>query len=362
MATKILVPLAGSALAERALNYASALALDTGGSLLLLHVRSAYVPSSDAAVDLESLAEHVRRDGVAADTLTYDLYTGGVGGVITDAARDRTVDFIVMSTHGRGGLGRWMYGSVADQVVRQAEVPVLLVPAECARLWPDRGQRSILIALDGSKLAEDVLGRAEELARTTGGTVHLLQVIEPPNYGLVVEGAIYIPVDVEAEVDAAKAYLTDVAGRLRSNGADVTTSVRVGYPAVVIPSVAEEERVDLIMMATHGRGGFARAMLGSVATGTLQRSTVPVLLIRPLTVQRVTAAIGPGEAETRSDGPKVTLALTAEDLSLLELSLRDLLYGQQRDWRLARPARELLEELKQARQSVEDAAPAGAGA
>ena len=84
-----------------------------------------------------------------------------------------------MSTHGHGGLGRWLYGSVADEVLRRVPVPVLLVSAVCAQTWAQDQPLRVVAPLDGSDLAEEALGPARDLAATLGNELLLLGVVEP---------------------------------------------------------------------------------------------------------------------------------------------------------------------------------------
>jgi nucleotide-binding universal stress UspA family protein len=135
------------------------------------------------------------------------------------------------------------------------------------------------VPLDGSLAAEEVLGPATEVVRWTGAEVVLLRAVDdagadaaPPPPGPTRRPAL-------AE---ARRYLGRIATRLRAGGASVRTRAVVGDPAGVIASVAQGEGADLIAMATRGRGGLARAVLGSVATATLEQARVPVLLVRPV--------------------------------------------------------------------------------
>jgi nucleotide-binding universal stress UspA family protein len=313
----ILVPLDGSQLAERALPYASVLARGSGAHLVLVRVAHEE-PRTDApesttlawATGTEPLIERTTgRGGAAApedegaaprgpaDYLedvaaglafpqtALAVASGPPAAGILGEARDRTADLIVMATHGRSGLGRWLYGSVADDVLRHADRPVLLVPATAPPTPPDTGSRRALVALDGSPFAEAALGPAQDLARALGAGLVLLRVVEPP--GAAFGGALgEVPSDPTGELAAARAYLDAVPGRLPAppeSGAGAAPAGRAlaGAPAQTIAAVAGEEAVSAIAMATHGRSGLARAVLGSVATEVLHRTSVPVLLVRP---------------------------------------------------------------------------------
>src|SRR5438552_3788206 len=136
-----------------------------------------------------------------------------------------------MSTHGRGGLGRMLYGSVADEVLRRVPVPVLLVSAACTQVWAVEKPKRVLVPLDGSSLAAEAVRPARDLAATLGGEMVLLGVIDPT--------AVYPyePPEVIVELEAVQAaqaeqYLATVSAELRSSGAPpVSTRIAHGNAA-----------------------------------------------------------------------------------------------------------------------------------
>jgi nucleotide-binding universal stress UspA family protein len=137
------------------------------------------------------------------------------------------------------------------------------------------------VPLDGSTLAEAALPPAVELAKVFGAEVVLLEVVPLPTYALYDEGAMLAAFDPDQEIDESQSYLNGVARRLRENGIYARTRVELAKPEAAIAEVAAQERAGMIAMATHGRSGLARLVLGSVATGTLQRTNVPLLLVGP---------------------------------------------------------------------------------
>ena len=86
---------------------------------------------------------------------------GGAADVIYETAASTQANLIVMSTHGHGGLGRWLYGSVADEVLGRVPVPILFVSAVCTQLWAADQPVRVVVPLDGSDLAEQALGPSE---------------------------------------------------------------------------------------------------------------------------------------------------------------------------------------------------------
>lgn len=361
MLENILVPLDGSPLADRALPYAAALARASGGRLILLQAVDNTLglgrrptDEPDPRTRLEATAATLREAGMTAEPRLCHLYLEEVGPAIVRTARELAVELIVMSTHGRSGIGRWVYGSVADAVLREAGVPVLLIPAACQRPWPTDRKPRILVPLDGSDLAIEVLGPAAELANLLDADLMLLQAISPAPY---VEGYYYVETDLDQQMADVRAALETTAERLRTAGRRVEVRTALGYPITVITETAKEEGIDLIAMATHGRGGLARLVMGSVATGTLQRAGLPVLLVRPAALplamsEPVAPEASAIPAAPEPVGPTVSLALTARELDLLERGLGELLYLPEGDPHLAGPVRELLARLRRAEQEL----------
>jgi nucleotide-binding universal stress UspA family protein len=195
-------------------------------------------------------------------------------------AGERENALIVMASHGRSGLERLVVGSVAFSVVSRAGCPVLVVPVGTAGQPGDPGfaVRRVLIPLDGSLLAERVLDTGLDVfAGAPAVEIHLVEVIEP----LVVRSGVIAEDYYAVAREEARQYLEGVAGRLRERGHQVGWSIQLGSPEQEIASVAREVQADLILMTTHGRSGFRRVFLGSVAESVLHTSHLPLLLIRP---------------------------------------------------------------------------------
>lgn len=351
MYRSIMVPLDGSALSEKAIPYATALAKAGGGRLILFRAvdRLKVEPEpTDPTAHLESCARAAREAGIDVEPVIYEQYHEDSGKVIVDEARSRSVDLIVMSTHGRSGMGRFIYGSVADRVLREAGAPVMLVPMAVDQPWPTDRPLKVLVAHDLSELAAEALTPAADLARSLGASITLLSVVQPPTYAYA-EGYAYIAPEPEVELEAARQDLEPVAAELRKQGLDVTAQVELGFPSSLVAEIAQDIGADLIVMATHGRGGLARLVMGSTATGAVQRATVPVLLFRPNAIQAQAAEAATGEPTVSApDGATISLTLNAREIDILQRAIGKLLYQPEQDWALARPARDLLERLRQA--------------
>ena len=142
--------------------------------------------------------------------------------------------------------------------------------------------RRIVVPLDGSELAEQALPQAEELARLTAAPMHLVRAVDPTpllrgTYGLAIESAAVEPL-LREEQTAARGYLDRVAREVGARGPSVTTELREGFASRELIDLAQPD--DLIVMASHGRGGLARWFMGSVAEEVVRRSRAPVLLVR----------------------------------------------------------------------------------
>jgi nucleotide-binding universal stress UspA family protein len=272
MVSTILVPLDGSILARHALPFATFLARSTRARLVLLHACRPKPLDPEADPELDLIQEHadlatgLRERGVHASTwLSYDE----PGPAIVNTAAELQTDLIVMSTHGRGGVGQLLYGSVAEYVARHSSVPVILVTTRSRLRWVDEQPLRVLVPLDGSADAERALGPAAVLGSTLHAGLVLLRVAE--------EAA---PGTEQQQQDVAWRYLEQTAAPLRSDGLDVEVRVESGPPPDAIARVAEELASSLVVMATHGRGALSRLLLESVATEALRKLTVPVYLVR----------------------------------------------------------------------------------
>ena len=341
MLTKILVPLDGTLSAERALPFATRLSAATGARLSLIAAApdgdGPRLPAERAAVRskrqdeewLTAVAGRLQQEGLAVEAHICD---GGAVQTIVQAAESEEVGLVVMATHARSGMDRWIHGSVADQVVRQASAPVLLVPPACEDPWPtDRAPR-VLVPLDSSALAEAALGPALELAGALGAEVHLLRVVEQvgpaqiagtpvdlPNAADVEEAMAYVAGAEATDLVDARRYLDGVASAVRATGVVAGVHVAAGRAAEVIPAFAREDGADLIALATHGRGGLARLMLGSVAATLLQTAHVPLLLVRPHPVG--VEAGPPTPIYTEDVACRVVVPASPEDWPLMQQGL-----------------------------------------
>jgi len=222
-----------------------------------------------------------------------ELAVGNAAEEILSYADKNDVDLILMATHGRSGVKRWAIGSVADKVLRASKVPVWLVRAGVPEeIVHDKWlRRTMLVPLDGSKLAESVLPHVEVLAKQRGSElvdVVLLRVCEPPIILSDYPEAImelsweeHVQKEKEWAKEAGERYLAGVEKRLSGAGLKVRSEVPLGRPIDEIIDYANRNPFNLIVLSTHGRTGITRWAYGSVADKVLQRSTSPIFLVRP---------------------------------------------------------------------------------
>jgi nucleotide-binding universal stress UspA family protein len=299
MFTRIVVPLDGSELAERALPLAERMALACGARIRLVFVHQV-IPISAMPPDVGGTAagydryarvmeENYLREAAArlGDAtgleVTTVLLDGPVARALAAEVTRFDADLVVMTTHGRGAVSRFWMGSVADELVRTLEVPVLLVrEAASDRVMP----RRILVPLDGSVRSETALDFAARVAKLGGGTIELLQVV-PPVVPVVLDGspmtpAVMLPPPDDLLTTSAAEYLESRAAWLRADGIGVTISVVTdSSPARAIVDTADRDGIDLVAIATHGAGGIRRMVLGSVTDKVLRASLRPLLVFRP---------------------------------------------------------------------------------
>lgn len=302
---RILVPLDGSSLAEQVLPYAARISEDLGAPIELFRVFNPVPPEmSDAEQHLytDRLSAGFRDEAIGylekvrnamgnlMGQVNCNAQEGDAASQILNETDTSSKTLIAMSTHGRSGPARWVMGSVTDKVLHGSGSTLLIVrgvPEEESKT--EAALKTIIVPVDGSSLAEQVLPHAIALAVGLNLKVILLRCL-PTNAGLAAftgyegfsaqEAEIYKTISDEAEA-AATTYLNQLAERLRGDGVkDVETRLELGSPGIVIVDMAQETPDNLVAMTTHGRSGVARWALGSVADRVVRYSGDPILLVR----------------------------------------------------------------------------------
>src|SRR5579871_649839 len=284
---RIMVPVDGSTLSEKAVPLAREIALAQQAVVDLVYVVTPFISTADGwgmvapdaetcqtildAIDEEAravlrrLAEGLHQAGVHA---TAQLLRGSAALALLDYEAEARPDLVVIGTHGRGGLTRFALGSVADRFVRDGTAPTLLVRAT---VEAPRALERALVPLDGSAVAESCLPLVQQLAGKPLRFVHFFEAI-----------------DEEEGTSDAQAYLEGIAAPLQAAG--LATHVAVGHGPAEATIVAAARGMDLVIMSTHGRGGFDRLRHGSVAEQLVRELPIPVLLTRVVPTQGSSAA------------------------------------------------------------------------
>ncbi len=277
-----LVPLDGSKLAERSVAVAAQLAEATHARIVLLQAIGVHV--AEARTYLGEIAIGLRARGLHVDTV---VAPEPAAEAIVSFLRTRPVDMVIMSTHGRSGLGRVVFGSVAEAVLTHSHVPILLLRA--AKDVPDLGAAThprILVPLDGSHFAEAALPHAAALVKALDGTLVLTEVcLEPVDMSIWNANTKQLLNDIERihqrERRHAQGYLAHLQDQFEAEGLKVETCVCRGAPGDRVRQQCDQLGADLVVMATHGCSGVSRALLGSVALDVLHHGHLPILLVHP---------------------------------------------------------------------------------
>ncbi len=250
--------------------------------------------------ELYALAAECRSASKA--DISVDLHSGPVADVLEHYAQRHDIDLIVISTHARSGISRLSLGSVTDWLIRHTSIPVLVVKPPTSYLNPQVGEafKRVVVPLDGSTLAEQILPRILTLARLEDAELILLHVLPAPSLSQK-EIADLNPAWWKPDIEVAQDYLIRMARMVRRNGLPVRTEIVINENvANAIADFASHERADLIAIATHGRGGVARMLRGSVADAIMHSGRASMLVFKP-------EKPGENEATTSADWVRAEL-------------------------------------------------------
>jgi nucleotide-binding universal stress UspA family protein len=315
MYKRVLVPLDGSAIAMQVLPYAKLMAKSSGATIELLQALTGYpsellkqvshgyvggdgLPSYPPLIDvwtsikdrtrcdvkakLEAVAAPLRVEGFKVETTAAQ--NDAVGAILVAADQDPDT-LITISTHGRSGVGRWVLGRVTDKVVRHATHPTLVVRSREGQVTPATPKlERIILPLDGSEMSSSAIPYAVDLAKALGVGITLVRSISPLAYGdafVDYNPSVYDDLTAEIQTDVSD-YLAQKAGEIKCMGiSDVTGQGIDGHPATAILDEVGDYGDRIVVMATHGRAGIGRWVLGSVADRVMRHSPGPVLMVRP---------------------------------------------------------------------------------
>jgi nucleotide-binding universal stress UspA family protein len=296
MYEKILVALDGSQLSEGILPYGRFMAAKLKVPVELLHVidiEAPKAPSADQQLRYQNVMAAEQKNSMAYLKQVAATFTGvpatncvvGIGSpatVIVDRAAADTRMLIAMTTHGRSGINRWLLGSVADKVLHAAVNPLLLVRgADESKPLPIPPLNKLMVALDGSPLAEIVLPQAAELAAKMGLGVILTRVFGVPTPVFAEEYGTYVEELWDQVESETQQYLDEKAKQLKEQGlTDVASKSVAGFASEKLIELASESSGTLVAMCTHGRSGVNRWVLGSVTDRVVRHLNGPLLIIR----------------------------------------------------------------------------------
>ena len=299
MYRNIMVPVDGSSFSREAVLQGLRIASQSGATLRLVRVASkpVSVGGPDAFVPFEESLRRQRTDElaelyqIAADcrahstvNVTASLQQGPVVDALIGYARRFRIDLIVMRSHARRGIARVWFGSVADKLIRESGVPVLVVrpPSVATALGSSFGFKRILVPLDGSTLAEQIIPRLLPLARIDGSTITILRIVPRSDSNAQPGLESSIGPAKAMDIANAKLYADRVIRDYIDKGIETSRHIVIADDAAsAILERAEIEDADLIAIATRGRGAIARARSGSVADRVMRESLTSAMVVHP---------------------------------------------------------------------------------
>ncbi len=304
----ILVPLDGSETGERAVPWAKAVA-GSDAKIILLEVTpvastvrtfSGQVIGTAETIQegYRQMAEQQLSDAKGrwferGDKVETMIASGDPGEQIMAAAAEHDAGLIVMSSHGRGAIGRFVSGSVADRVVRHAPVPVMIIGPEGEIATGARIER-IVAPIEDSELSRSALPVAAELTRLTGAPVSVVHVVIPAaQMTMVYPGAVgTIPPAAfegmfEQAVADARLLVDRVVDSLKNEGIDASGDVFIGQAANSIMETLQPG--DVIVLSSHARQGLARWAIGSTSMKLIRNGQAPVVVVTRESIDRANA-------------------------------------------------------------------------
>ena len=296
MINQILVPLDGSALAEEAIPAAVELAKTLKAGVTLIHVIEKRPPSNihgqthlqseaEASLYLERIAGLFFSQISSVQTHVHPEPVDKVAESITNHILEYDTDLLVMCTHGNGGLRDMLYGSIAQQIIANKKIPVLIIHPQGSGINQEIHFKNILIPVDGNPEHEQGFVYAVDFARAMAASLNLLLVV--PTYGdLSGEQAALgtlLPLSVSFMLDeletAAETYLSDHIDQLCNQNIDGVGEIRRGDPVDEIVRYTQTHSFDMVVVGTHGKSGADAFWAGSKAAKIISRIKSSVLVV-----------------------------------------------------------------------------------
>jgi nucleotide-binding universal stress UspA family protein len=291
---------------EAALSYASSLARNYDAGLHILHVippvssvfgsekhTAELVKKTDeeSQIRLSAMAQSVKSSGVEA---SFEVRFGEIDQEIVNGIDEQGADLIVAGTHGRRGFQHWLMGSVCERLLRRVSIPILTV-ANAKKTEVEKIKR-ILVATDLSDSSSEVAAWASSIAEKYGSNIMLLHVTD-----FVMGGVPHLYRDAVLQgINAEMKQLLPVP--TENLNIDTETRVEFGIPFRVVLAVAEQEKIDLIVLGTHGKSALERTLLGSTAERIVRGASCPILAIPPRAQPRTREVATRTKMATRLSG------------------------------------------------------------
>lgn len=284
---RVLVPLDGSTAAEFAIRFGADLALKHDADLLLLYLEHVTVPVGDAGDNgdsdgpspdqireyLAGLHREIRASGVRV--FEHMQQSRDLRDALLQFVETERAGVMVLSTQGRTGMLRWLFGSHVEKALETMPIPVMLVRP----LY-----QKIVVPLDGSRWSERAIPRAKEIARVHDAELLLLHVYQQKAGDYAGQWALAGQQQIADQTyDQLREQLVSLRNRLRQEGLQAReVMVRSNNPAqAIVDFVDSEDGINMVVMSTHGRTGLSRWLLGSVAQKVVKSARWPVTLVHP---------------------------------------------------------------------------------
>ena len=282
----ILFPTDGSDPAESVLEYALQIGAEHEATLHILNVadtgRDSVTSIRGEIIDVleeegqQIVDEAAQRAEDRGVSVVSEVLQGDPYKTIVDYSEQSDVDCIVMPTHGRRGIHRFLLGSVTERVINTAAVPVISVN-------PDRDHpltyppQHILVPTDGSRGAELAVTEGINVANATGATLHLLHVVETGSLGPDARSKL----NEGESTGRAHEIIAEATEKAEEASLEPVTSViEHGDPSKVIRNYIDENEIDLAILGAHGQTDFNRYVMGGVSAKLVRTSPVPVMWVR----------------------------------------------------------------------------------
>ena len=291
----ILVPLDGSQSSETVLPMAEVLARQNHARLILFHVIEQHPPDTvhgerhltddqEASAYLDQVSQTLSSE-IKIDRHVHTSAEKDVAVSIVEHSKEMKVDLIAMCAHGQSGLEKRIFGNIAQQVLNQGDVPVLLFSPEKEMKAETCSCQCILVPLDGDPDHEAGLDMAIELSQNCQARLHLVMVIHKLSTlpGEQAASAVLLPsatsVLLDMDCEEGEMYLAGLISKLLDKNIPVTGEVTRGDPAKQIVRAAKEFQADMIVLGTHSKTAMDAFWSGSVTPKIATQTHLPLLLV-----------------------------------------------------------------------------------